>query len=106
MIAEEHGLPLETPSPVKAGMVTFGAFFAAGMVPLLPYGWTVLVSEISHAFYISVAATLATFFAIGWMKGRIIKRSKWFAAMETLLIGSAAAGVAYFVGVGLRPLIE
>ena len=34
MITEEHGLPLETPSPLRAGLVTFAAFVIAGFVPL------------------------------------------------------------------------
>lgn len=107
MITEEHGLPLETPSPLRAGLVTFAAFIVAGFVPLIPFCWSVFRDgDDGRIFAISAAATAATFAAIGWFKGRIVNRSKLASALETLLIGSAAASMAYFVGVGLRPLLE
>ena len=36
MLAEEHGLHGPHPSPMKSGAVTFAAFIAIGLIPLLP----------------------------------------------------------------------
>ncbi len=106
MITEEHGLPLETPSPLRAGLATFTSFVVAGVVPLIPFGWAVMQGRAGQEFFYSVIATAITFFGIGWFKGRVVKRPKLVSALETLAIGGAAASVAYFVGVWLRPLIE
>lgn len=106
MITEEHGLPLETPSPLRAGLVTFAAFVIAGFVPLAPFCWSVLQGGNGHVFAKSAVATAATFAVIGYFKGRLVRQSGLISAMETVAIGSVAAAVAYFVGVGLRPLIE
>ena len=37
MMAEEHGVPPVTRSPVMAGLATFAAFLLCGLVPLLPF---------------------------------------------------------------------
>ena len=93
MLTHEYGLPRDPLRPTKAALATFGAFLCAGTVPLLPF-----IIGGAHAFEISVAATLATFFAIGASKSKWALTTWWRSGGETLLIGAVAALIAYGVG--------
>ena len=78
----------------------FGAFIAAGSVPLLPFA---LVPN-DHVFLASCLATGVTLFAVGSLR-TLVTRGRWFVSgLEMLLIGSVAAAVAYTVGHLLRQL--
>jgi vacuolar iron transporter family protein len=103
MLTEEFGLQLETPSPRRAGLATFSAFVLAGAVPLVPLALPWLDRQ--QAFLASTAATGLSFFLIGWFKGRILERPKLTEGIETLLVGGAAAALAYGVGLLLRLLL-
>ena len=93
MMEGEYGLGSADPHPMRAALVTFGAFLAVGLVPLLPF-----LLALDQAFTVSATLTLATFFAIGTLKSRW-SLSHWArSGAETLAIGGAAAGIAYFVG--------
>lgn len=102
MITEEHGLQLEGPDPVRAGAVTFTAFFLVGLVPLLPYVVPGVPADTSFAS--SAVLTAAAFFAIGWAKGVRLEQPRLKAAWETLWTGGAAALLAYGAGWLLRAL--
>lgn len=103
MVMEEHGLQLETASPTRAAMTTFAAFVIAGAVPLMPYCLP-LRMEAPTIFAVSAIATAITFFAIGWAKGHVLDRGRLMSGLETLLVGGAAAVLAYVVGVLLAPI--
>jgi vacuolar iron transporter family protein len=94
MLTEELGLPSHVRSAVVAGLSTFTAFVICGFVPLIPF-----ILSIPNAFEISLAATLAVFFAIGSARSRWLIISWWRAGLETLGIGSVAAALAYVAGV-------
>jgi vacuolar iron transporter family protein len=101
MLQEEYGLALESPSPLKAGMVTFVAFCVAGFVPLVPF----LLDPDRAAdatFPISAGVTGLTFLSIGLLKGRALNRPLVRSGVETLFIGGAAATIAYVMGTILR----
>lgn len=100
MLAEEHGLPKATRSPLKAAASTFGAFVVCGAVPLLPYAL-----GLEASLGVSAAMTAAVFLGIGSLKSRWTDRPWWRSALETLSIGMAAAGIAYAVGHALSGLV-
>jgi len=50
------------------------------------------------AFTVSIVATGLVFAFIGALKSRWSLAPAWWSALETVLIGAAAAAVAYFVG--------
>ncbi|EPX82049.1 VIT1/CCC1 transporter family protein [Salipiger mucosus] len=89
----EHGLSAHDPHPMRAALATFGAFLAAGMVPLLPF-----LLALASAFELATVLTLVTFFGIGAYKSHWSLAPWWRSGTETLLIGGAAAGIAYVVG--------
>ncbi len=102
MLTEEHGLALVNRNPLRAGLATFGAFLAVGVLPLLPF----LLGSLDQArgFSASIAVTAAAFTAVGMLKGRILSRSIARSGAETLLIGGIAAALAYGVGHVLRQM--
>jgi VIT1/CCC1 family predicted Fe2+/Mn2+ transporter len=100
MLVEEHGLQLQTPNPTWAALVTFAAFCAAGLIPLLPYLVPGLKSSV--LFPVSAAATAGAFFLIGLAKGYHLERSVIRGGLETLAMGGAAATLAYAVGAVIR----
>jgi predicted membrane protein (TIGR00267 family) len=90
-------LGLEKPDPKRAltSAVTIGGAYAAGgFVPLAPYMFT---RDTSTALLISIAVTLATLFIFGLIKGRFTGTRPMRSALQTALIGSAAAGAAFIL---------
>ena len=93
MLEGEYGLGGVDPHPMHAAIATFLAFLVAGLIPLMPF-----VFGATQAFALSAWMTLASFFAIGALKSRWALTSWWRSGVETLLIGGAAAAIAYGVG--------
>lgn len=107
MLREEHGLSLQSRSPMRAGTVTFLFFFIAGFVPLLAYvaDWLQLVS-ISDPFLVASVLTGIAFLVIGIRKSRVVGRAWYRDGAETLLIGAIAALLAYGLGDWLRSIVS
>ncbi len=99
MMLEEYGLAPHIRSPLIAGLSTFAAFAAFGAVPLIPY-------ILGGGFLASSIATGIAFFIIGSLKSRWSLRSPLVSGLETLLIGGAAAVLAYAAGVGLAGFLK
>lgn len=93
MLEGEYGLAPVAPDPMRAALVTFGAFMVAGMVPLMPF-----LLGMTDAFAISTTLTLVCFFGIGAAKSIWSLSPWWRSGLETLAIGGAAAALAYGVG--------
>jgi VIT1/CCC1 family predicted Fe2+/Mn2+ transporter len=104
MVTEEFGMQLETPSPVRAALATFSAFVVAGFVPLVPYCWPLSLTP-ATTLAVSSTATAVSFFVIGWLKGYVLERSRGMSGVETLLVGGAAATLAYVVGAIFRAFV-
>lgn len=105
MITEEHGLPLETRSPWKAGGMTLVAFIVIGALPLLAFIYH-MGSEggLQNPFLLSAMMTGVAFFIVGALKSRFVDETWYRAGFETLGIGGIAAALAYGVGVMLKGL--
>ncbi|HKP86133.1 MAG TPA: VIT1/CCC1 transporter family protein [Blastocatellia bacterium] len=99
MLTEEYGLPQQVRSPWLAAASTFSAFLICGLAPLLPF-----ILKMTGAFKLSIIITGAVFFAIGSAKSRWSTVSWWRSGLETLCLGSIAAGLAYAVGILLKGL--
>jgi vacuolar iron transporter family protein len=101
MLTEEYGLPAQIRSPWRAAFATFAAFVACGLVPLLPY-----LFSVRSSFLVSCVMTGLTFFLIGSAKSRWSTSSWLRSGMETLLVGGLAAGLAYGAGVMLKGIVD
>jgi VIT1/CCC1 family predicted Fe2+/Mn2+ transporter len=100
MLRFEYGLPAQVRSAWGAAGATFSAFVLCGLVPLAPF-----FLGGRAPFWAASVATVAVFGAIGALKSRWSPHSWWRSALETVLVGGAAAGIAYGVGAWLRGLV-
>ena len=104
MLTDEWGLQIEPPRPWRAGLSTMAAFVLAGMVPLLPLFFS-LGGSVQQSFVWAIGLTGVTFFLVGLLRGRFVDHKPLFSGLETMLIGGAAAGLAYAVGLCLEGLV-
>ncbi len=106
MMKEELELIEDKKSPFKVGLVTFLSFFILGLIPLLVYVIDYINSLEINLLFIASFLTLLMFFLIGYFKGVINQVNKFRSALETFLMGSVAAFVAYYVGFFIDSLIS
>ena len=103
MLTDEYGIALDGPNPVKAALTTFAAFVLVGSLPLLAFLYQWLVPNgLENPFLWSTVITSGAFFAVGAGKSWFIKQPWYWEGFETLLVGGAAAGLAYLAGVMFR----
>jgi len=90
-------LGLEKPEPKRAmtsALTIGGAYAVGGFVPLAPY---MLTGDPSRALLVSIVVTLAALLIFGFVKGRFTGMRPLRSALQTALIGSAAAGAAFAI---------
>jgi VIT1/CCC1 family predicted Fe2+/Mn2+ transporter len=90
-------LGLEKPDPKRAltsAITIGGAYAAGGFVPLAPYMFT---RSTQTALFCSIGVTLVALVVFGFIKGRFTGTKPVRSALQTALIGSAAAGAAFLI---------
>jgi len=90
-------LGLEKPDPKRAMSSAFtiaGAYIAGGFIPLAPY---IIAGRPLTALLFSIAVTLLALLVFGFVKGRFTGTKPLRSALQTALIGSAAAGAAFVI---------
>jgi vacuolar iron transporter family protein len=95
-----HELEMSDPrgdNPVLTGLATFGAFLLFGSIPLLPFIFAGEASA-SSVFTYSVTGTFIALVLLGLLKWKIVGSSLGKSLFEVLVVGGAAALVAFFVG--------
>lgn len=88
-------LGLEKPAANRAHRSAFtiaASYIAGGIIPLLPY---ILVEDNRAALKLSVVITLVALAIFGALKGKFVGSGWLRSAIQTTLIGGAAAAVAY-----------
>jgi VIT1/CCC1 family predicted Fe2+/Mn2+ transporter len=106
MMHSELQISPEKNSPLQASLVTFVSFVIIGILPLLPFlipGSSELVNL--TPFTLTCLLTAVAFVVIGFTKAHINFTSRFMAISETLLLGAAAALIAYFAGFFLESMI-
>ena len=95
MMRFELGLEQSDPRRAVVSALTIaGAYIAGGCIPLGPY---MLLATASAALGASVALTLVALGVFGYVKGHFTGTPPWRSAMQTVLIGGVAAGVAFVI---------
>ena len=102
MMQEELGLSNPgDESPVKNGTITFFAFVSAGIIPLLPY----IFFGSNASFLTAAISTGIALFLVGASR-RFFSSASWLLlGLEMLMIGGAAAAIAYGIGFALKSLL-
>ena len=95
-------LGLEKPDPKRAlqsGATIGGAYIVGGLIPLAPYivASYVYPAEVHTALLWSVGVTVVALFIFGYVKGTFTGASPIKSALQTFLIGSLAAAVAFLL---------
>ncbi len=95
-----HELEMSDPrgeNPVKTGLATFFSFLVFGAIPLLPF-MTMTEASTSVVFQLSTLGTFGALVALGLLKWRVIGSKFLPSLFEVVIVGSVAAGIAFFVG--------
>lgn len=90
-------LGLERPDPKRAfvsALTIASAYIAGGFIPLAPY---ILIPSASKALFYSIVVTLLALLVFGFVKSRFTGMKPVRGALQTALIGSAAAGAAFLI---------
>jgi vacuolar iron transporter family protein len=82
-------------NPFYVGIVTFVSFILIGALPLLPF---LVDMPYNHEF--SVVILLGVLFLLGFLKG------KWKNGLETMMVGGAAAMIAFYTARNMHKIIN
>lgn len=96
MLREEYGLSSVGLSPLRSALTTFAAFLILGTVPLLPYAVSGLGTTVQ--FLTSLGLAGGVFLGIGMLKSAVYGLRPWYSGLRTLIMGTAAAGLAFATG--------
>lgn len=92
-------------SPALIGAVTYAAFILIGLIPLAAYVIDFFNPLQTGLFKLSCILTAIGFAFIGGLKAYVNETPVYKGLLETLLLGTAAAIVAYFIGDFLEHLL-
>jgi VIT1/CCC1 family predicted Fe2+/Mn2+ transporter len=93
--------------PFYNGLFTFIAFFIMGLVPLLAYLLDHFFDfEAINLFFWSAILTGCVFLGIGYLRSFVTLTNKYRSMVETLLLGSLAATIAFYVGDVLEKVLS
>ena len=90
-------LGLERPDPARAlwsALTIGGAYAVGGFIPLFPY---MVMKHPLAALGVSSAVTIVALAVFGYVKGRFTGAGPLRSALQTVLIGGLAAGVAFLI---------
>lgn len=106
MMKNEFNLMYENISPTKGAFTTFISFVLIGFIPLFIYTFSPLFKlNEKTSFIIASFATLSALFLVGMIKSKFSTKNWAISGLETMLIGGAAATIAYLIGYFLKTLI-
>jgi len=106
MMHEELGIIKENISPSKHGFVTFISFLIFGFIPLSLYVISAIFSiPISNGFLLTSVFAGIAMFILGSAKTKFTGKNLIRSGLETLIVGSLAAGAAYYIGVLLSSIL-
>lgn len=102
MMSEELRLwPVDAGQPFRGAITTFFSFVAAGFLPIIPY-FFIFSAEV---FWWSAASAALVFFIVGAIRTIFTSKCWYWSGFEMLLIGGAAAIIAYAAGFFIKTIL-
>lgn len=99
LLRYHYDAPKVEEHPVRSSFITFLSFIVFGMIPLIPF--FILAGSVSELFLLSLFSAAFAMVLLGTLRWKITSFSFVRSLGETLLVGTAAAIIAYGVGVWL-----
>ena len=85
----------EKSNTLFASVIMFFSYFVCGLVPLLPF----VFLDLNSAFWLSIALSLVSLFALGFVSAKILKTNKLKSAFRMALLGGVAILLGVVVGI-------
>lgn len=102
MLSEELGFAEAPPRPGLNGLAMSSAFMVGSLLPTVPYFLRTTgestIGGLPMIFALSLVFSIAGLLVAGGLKTRFTGLNVFLSALETLLVGAAAAGATYGVG--------
>ena len=93
-------------NPQRGAFITFLAFIAIGLIPLLGYTFQRHLPFSENSLFLGTClSTLFALFLVGTVKSKFSNKFWLIAGLETSLIGGFAASIAFLIGHILKRLI-
>lgn len=80
--------------PVISGVIMFWGYVLGGLVPLIP----ILLLPVEQSRWAAIGGALVGLFVLGYLKGKLVKTSRWRSAIEIVIIGGVATAIGLIVG--------
>ena len=96
-----HELKMSDPrgdNPILTGLATFLSFIIFGSIPLLPFMIATHTAPTAEVFKYSILGTFVSLVLLGLLKWRVVGTGFIKSLFEVILVGGAAASIAFFVG--------
>lgn len=98
MMTDELGMLKDGRSPLAIGGMTYLSFMLLGLIPLLTYTWDFFSPFPADLFTSSCLLTGLAFVLVGYLKSAVTETHPVRSILETVLLGTSAAALAYVVG--------
>jgi VIT1/CCC1 family predicted Fe2+/Mn2+ transporter len=97
-VGEFNGKKKKSSSPIVGGLVMFFSYLLAGTIPVVP----TVVFTYPQSAVISTISSFIGLFALGVLKGEIVKKSPSRSGFEVMFVGGIAAIAGLIVGLLFR----
>lgn len=110
-LSEDSKINVKEKDEIESAIITFIAFVLIGCFPLAPsiYAYYTMPAEATlplSMFIASTALTLFGFTYIGYLRGKILKRNIYRTVVQSIIICSVSAIIAYYLGEFVANLIN
>lgn len=102
MLEELRIIEDKNETPFKRGVVTFCAFVAAGIIPVLAFIFDIAPDQRFNTAIIMAGITL---FTVGALRSKVTIRHWFQSGIEMLTVGATAALAAYWIGAALQSIV-
>ena len=102
-LSEDSKVTIDKKEEMLSSLLTFISFSILGIFPIIPtlYAYFNNMSDTKISFEVFIASSILTIIAfsfIGYLRGKVLGRSKARSILQSIFICSVSAIVAYFVG--------